>query len=62
LDVVLSINDLRLPEYHRSNGISKISLSQNMTSMFNGYLRITEGEISLMDLVTRAYLSAYAPK
>lgn len=60
--MVLAINDLRLPEYHRANGITKISLRDNMTAMFNGYLRITEGQLSILDLVTRAYLSAHSPK
>jgi hypothetical protein len=42
LDVVLTINDYRIPEYHRSNGITKLSLNlKNQTNLINSYLRVT---------------------
>jgi hypothetical protein len=57
LTMRLQINDIRIPEYHRTNAITKMKfLNPNSNSTATSNLRVTEGLLSLLDLVNRAYL------
>ena len=40
LDVSVAINDYRLGEYHRNNGVTKLKISTN-GSIFTGYIMTT---------------------
>lgn len=48
LAVALGINDFRLPEYHKNNGVTKIVVKTSTTSTISTYLRVTEGLLSLV--------------
>ena len=52
---------MRIGRYHRSNGITRLLLNEKESdsSMINSYLRVTEGAMSLIDLVTKTYLNSY---
>jgi len=39
MEVTVSVNDYRLPEYHRNNGISKLSLTYG--ALFMSYVMTT---------------------
>ena len=41
IDLVYGINDLRLPEYHKNNGITKIILKDGQNQQIISYLRVT---------------------
>ena len=41
IDLVYGINDLRLPEYHKNNGITKIILKAGQNQQIISYLRVT---------------------
>ncbi|EGR31530.1 hypothetical protein IMG5_107500 [Ichthyophthirius multifiliis] len=60
LNCIIEINDLRYPNYHRNNGITKmIYYNDQFKEQIN--MRITEGQISLIDLVTKAYIQKLYP-
>lgn len=53
----IQINDLRIPEYHRNNGITKLKFqTKESDGKFTSQLRVAEGQLSLLDLVSRAYM------
>lgn len=52
----LSINDFRLPEYHKNNGVTKILVKTSVTTTISTYLRVTEGLMSFVDKITRSFL------
>ena len=56
MSTTLSINDFRLPEYHKNNGATKILIRTSETAVIGTYLRVTEGLMSLVDKITRPYL------
>lgn len=41
LSATLAINDLRLPEYHLNNGVTKIVVKTSNISTIVTYLRVT---------------------
>jgi hypothetical protein len=49
----LNINDNRIGEYHRANGLTKLLLSEEFSLP---YLRVSEGLIELEDLVAKSLL------
>jgi hypothetical protein len=48
LTAVVGINDYRLPEYHKNNGVTKIMVKTSETTTISTYLRVTEGLLSLV--------------
>lgn len=60
MDVTVSVNDYRLSEYHRNNGVTKLSLE--MGSSIVGYILTTEGLLSVLEKVTRPFLQLTHPK
>lgn len=62
LSVTLGINDFRLPEYHKNNGVTKIMVKTSLTTTISTYLRVTEGLMSLLDKLTRPFLQLSFPK
>lgn len=52
----VGINDFRLPEYHKNNGVTKMVVKTSMTSTISTYLKVTEGMMSLVDKITRPFL------
>ena len=54
----VQINDLRLPDYHRNNGVSKLlyKIKRNDQEYITPQMRVAEGQISLVDLIHRSYL------
>ncbi|CAK64013.1 unnamed protein product (macronuclear) [Paramecium tetraurelia] len=61
LNVTIQVNDLRIPEYHRANGITKVffKVAENKT---NNLMLVAEAQVGLIDLITRAYLHQLNPK
>lgn len=57
----ISINDWRLPEYHKNNGVTKLDMRAE-DQMIVSYLRVTEGLMSLIEKITRSYLQNYNEK
>ncbi|KAL4456247.1 hypothetical protein ABPG74_014208 [Tetrahymena malaccensis] len=55
----VQINDLRIPEYHRNNGITKYRFKLDNMEQPVSELRVAEGQISLIDLISRAYLQTF---
>ena len=41
LSARLGINDFRLPEYHKNNGVTKIMVKTSSTTTISTYLRVT---------------------
>lgn len=62
LVVGLGVNDFRLPEYHKNNGVTKIVVKTSITTTISTYLRVTEGMMSLIDKITRPYLQLASSK
>jgi hypothetical protein len=56
LEAALSINDWRLPEYHKNNGVTKMDIKIEGNNAILTYLRVTEGLMSLVEKITRSYL------
>lgn len=54
-EAVLSINDWRLPEYHKNNGVTKLDMRMGDRVIMT-YLKVTEGLMSLIEKLTRSYL------
>lgn len=52
----MQINDLRIPEYHRNNGITKMTLQNKEGGESFPTLIVADGELSLLDLISRSYL------
>jgi hypothetical protein len=48
LSAAVGINDFRLPEYHKNNGVTKIVVKTSVTTTISTYLRVTEGLVSLV--------------
>lgn len=51
----MSINDWRLPEYHKNNGVTKLDMKMGDRVIMT-YLRVTEGLMSLIEKLTRSYM------
>jgi hypothetical protein len=62
LSAGLAINDFRLPEYHKNNGVTKIVVKTSETTTISTYLRVTEGLLSLVERITRPFLMLSHPK
>jgi hypothetical protein len=62
LDVCLAVNDFRLAEYHKNNGITKIVVRKSATTVISTYLRVTEGMMNMIEKITRSYLQALNSK
>jgi len=63
LSYKLQINDVRLAEYHRGNGVSKIYLQQNSKSeKIRNTLRVTDGQLIMLDLMSKAYIQNHNKK
>lgn len=60
LDVTVSVNDYRLSEYHRNNGVTKLSLSVGASVV--SYVMTTEGLLAVLEKVTRPFLQLTHPK
>ena len=56
MKATLAVNDFRLPEYHKNNGVTKVLIKTTEKGVIGTYLRVTEGLMSLIDKVTRPYL------
>ncbi len=57
LDIKLQVNDVRLNEYHRNNGFTKIKPKmKTVTGSTDTKLMVSEGMLSLLDIVTRSYM------
>lgn len=52
----LKINDLRVLDYHRPDGVTRIRFRTNETDSFVSYYLITEGLLSLQHSITNAYV------
>lgn len=48
LNATYGINDLRLPQYHKNNGLTKIIIRTSENQHISSYLRVTEGMMALM--------------
>lgn len=55
IKVRIQVNDLRINEYHRLNGFTKIMFNIPGAQKFN-VLMTTEGQIAMLDLISRAYI------
>jgi ABC-type multidrug transport system ATPase subunit len=53
----IQINDLRIPEYHRNNGVTKFSVPDPSLNRSVPTLRVPDGQLALLDLISRAYLN-----
>lgn len=62
LSATFGINDFRLPEYHKNNGVTKILMKTSVTTTISTYLRVTEGMMSLIDKISRPFLQLSSPK
>ncbi len=62
LKVTYGINDLRLPQYHKNNGITKIAVKTGNNQQLMSYLRVTQGMMTVMQKINRAYLQISNPK
>lgn len=56
LSATFSINDLRLAEYHKNNGATKLLLKNTDPGAILTYFRVTEGMMSLLDKISGAFL------
>ena len=57
LNYTVQVNDIRIHEYHRNNGVTKISYKNSLNpNMKHTMLMVAEGQLSVIDLVSRAYL------
>jgi len=62
LSFKIQINDVRLPEYHRGNGVTKIYLRDSKNKTLKNTLRVTDGQLILLDLMSKAYLHQHNKK
>ena len=60
MDVTVSVNDYRLSEYHRNNGVTKLSLEIGNSVV--GYVMTTEGLLAVLEKITRPFLQLTSPK
>ena len=60
MDVTVSVNDYRLSEYHRNNGVTKLSLE--VGSNVVGYVMTTEGFLAVLEKIMRPFLQLSNPK
>lgn len=58
INVTIGINDYRLSEYHRNNGVTKIAFGDSLFS----YVMTTEGMMGLIEKITRPFLQQINPK
>lgn len=60
LNATLAINDLRFPEYHRNNGVTKFIMpnKDGKTAVINAFLTVTEGAMGLFQKVSRSFLQS----
>jgi hypothetical protein len=62
LNYTVQVNDIRIHEYHRNNGITKITYKNALNpNMKHSMLMVAEGQLSLIDLVSRSYLHYLNP-
>lgn len=62
LEADLKINDLRLLDYHRPDGVTRIRFFNNKSNNFQSYYLISEGLLSLQHAVTAAYTEVRTQK
>lgn len=55
LQADIKINDLRLLDYHRPDGVTRIRFFNNKSNNFQSYYLISEGLLSLQHAITAAY-------
>lgn len=55
------MNDIRIPEYHRANGITKLFFCLGEKNKTNNLMLVAEAQVSLIDLISRAYLHKLNP-
>jgi hypothetical protein len=51
----LSVNDNRLPQYHRGNGVTKLYVYNNNTGKFSYVINVINGMLWAADLFNKAY-------
>ena len=57
----IQINDVRVFDYHRSNGITKLKYFNPISGEKSTQLTVPEGMLSIMDFVSRSYLNSINP-
>ena len=60
VNAVVGINDFRLPEYHKNNGVTKILVKTSVTTTISTYQFVTEGTMSLIDKLSQAFLQQHS--
>jgi hypothetical protein len=59
MKAILRIKDVREFLFYHPNGITEIGMKIDLNSThFNHYFTISEGFLSMMDMVTQAYIKA----
>ncbi|CAD8183724.1 unnamed protein product [Paramecium octaurelia] len=62
INMSIQVNDIRLHEYHRSNGITKIRYQNKVQpNKTNTMMLVAEGQIATIDLISRALLHHHNP-
>jgi hypothetical protein len=55
----VSINDNKLPQYHRSNGITKLSIYNPDAGKYNSVINVVNGILWAVDLINKSYIRKF---
>lgn len=55
----LQVNDMRLPQYHRNNGITKLQYFNKNTNAYSNVLNVINGLLWASDLFNKAYFKNF---
>jgi len=55
----IQVNDMRMPQYHRNNGITKLSYYNKITDSYSNLLNVLNGQLWASDLFNKAYFKNF---
>lgn len=55
----IQVNDMRLPQYHRNNGITKLQYYNKNTDSYSNVLNVINGQLWASDLFNKAYFKSF---
>jgi len=55
----LQVNDMRMPQYHRNNGITKLQYYNKNTNAYSNVLNVINGQLWASDLFNKAYFKNF---
>jgi hypothetical protein len=55
----VSVNDNKLPQYHRSNGITKLSIYNPAAEKYNSIINVINGMLWAVDLMNKSYIRKF---